>query len=92
MYHNESRHISNNALRLDLKLNLASNCRLEYLREDVELSVAVNILLVSPQLAVKVEGFPALLTHRVPGLLVLLLDVLTEVREFLLTDLTFKLK
>ena len=91
MYHNESRHISNNALRLDLKLNLASNCRLEYL-EDVELSVAVNILLVSPQLAVKVEGFPALLTHRVPGLLVLLLDVLTEVREFLLTDLTFKLK
>ena len=52
----------------------------------------MNILLVSPQLAVKVESFPTLLTHRVPGLLVLLLDVLTEVRKFLLTDLTFKLK
>ena len=58
----------------------------------MELSVTVNILLVSPQLAVKVESFPTLLTHRVLGLLVLLLDVLTEVREFLLTDLTFKLK
>ena len=52
----------------------------------------MNILLVSPQLAVKVEGFPALLTHRVLGLLVHLVDVLTEVRVFLLTDLTLQLK
>lgn len=52
----------------------------------------MNILLVSPQLTVKVESLPALLTHRVLGLFVHLVDVLTEVRVLLLTDLTFKLK
>ena len=52
----------------------------------------MNILLVSPQLAVEVEGFPALLAHRVLGLLVHLVDVLAEVRVFLMTDLTFQLK
>ena len=52
----------------------------------------MNILLMSPQLTVEVEGFPALLAHRVLGLFVHLVDVLTEVRVFLLTDLTFKLK
>ena len=52
----------------------------------------MNILLMSPQLTVEVEGFPALFAHRVLGLLVHLVDVLTEVRVFLLTDLTFKLK
>ena len=52
----------------------------------------MNILLVSPQLAVKVEGFPALLVHRVLGLLVHLVDVLTEVRVFLMADLALKLK
>ena len=47
---------------------------------------------MSPQLTVEVEGFPALLAHRVLGLLVHLVDVLTEVRVFLLTDLTLQLK
>ena len=58
----------------------------------MELSVTVNILLVSPQLAVKVESFPTLLTHRVLGLLVHLVDVLTEVRVFLMADLALQLK
>ena len=52
----------------------------------------MNVLLVSPQLTVKVESFTALLTHRVLGFLVHLVDVLTEVRVFLMTDLTFQLK
>ena len=52
----------------------------------------MNILLVSPQLAVKVESLPALLAHRVLGLLVHLVDVLAEVRVFLVADLTLQLK
>ena len=51
----------------------------------------MNILLVSSQLTVKVESFAALLTHRVV-LLVHLVDVLTEIRVFLVADLTFQLK
>ena len=51
----------------------------------------MNILLVSSQLTVKVESFAALLTHRVV-LLVDLVDVLTEIRVFLVADLTFQLK
>ena len=47
---------------------------------------------MSSQLTVKVESLPALLTHRVLGLLVHLVDVLTQVRVFLMADLTFKLK
>ena len=45
----------------------------------------MNILLVSPQLAVKVESLPTLLTHRVLGLLVHLVDVLAEVGVLLVT-------
>ena len=58
----------------------------------MDVSVTVNILLVSSQLTVKVESLSALLTHRVLGLLVHLVDVLAEVRVFLMTDLTFQLK
>ena len=59
---------------------------------DWNISVTVNILVVSSQLAVQVESLPALLTHRVLGLLVHLVDVLPEARVFLMTDLTFQLK
>ena len=58
----------------------------------MEVSVTVDVLLVSSQLTVKVESLPALLTHRVLGLLVHLVDVLTQVRVELMADLTFKLK
>ena len=58
----------------------------------MDVSVTVNILLVSSQLTVQVESLPALLTHRVLGLLVHLVDVLTQVRVELMTDLTLKLK
>ena len=52
----------------------------------------MNILLMSPQLTVEVEGFPALLAHRVLGLLVHLVDVLAEVGVLLVTYLTLQLK
>lgn len=45
----------------------------------------MDILLVSPQLTGEVEGLTALLTHRVLGLLVHLVDVLTEVGVLLVT-------
>ena len=52
----------------------------------------MNILLVSPQLAVKVESFPALLTHRDLGLLVHLVGVLAQVGVLLVADRTLQLK
>ena len=58
----------------------------------MDVSVTVNILLVSSQLTLQVESPAALLAHRVLGLLVHLVDVLAEVRVFLMTDLTFQLK
>ena len=52
----------------------------------------MDILLVSPQLTGEVEGLAALLTHRVLGLLVHLVDVLTEVGVLLVTQLTLQLE
>ena len=52
----------------------------------------MNILLVSPQLAVKVESLPTLLTHGVLHLLVDLVGVLAQVGVLLVADRTLQLK
>ena len=45
----------------------------------------MNILLMPSQLTLQVEGLATLLTHRVLGLLVHLVDVLAEVGVLLVT-------
>ena len=56
------------------------------------LSVAVDILLVSPQLTLEVECLAALVTLRRPQPLVGLVDVLTQVGELLLASRALVLK
>ncbi len=60
--------------------------------DTARLSVAVDILLVSPQLTLEVECLAALVTLRRPQPLVGLVDVLTQVGELLLASRALVLK